>query len=218
MNDKKSLNVATLLKQNASRNAIYVVLVAMCIILAISHPAFTSPRNVMNIIRQVSVTGFLAVGMMFVIITGGIDLTVGSIVALAGAIGADFAHPGQPVILAILIGIALGAVCGLINGIVIAFSGIAPFIVTLGMMTIIRGITLVYTEGQSIIDLSNEFTSIGGGFFLGIPIPVWLLLLTILVAIFLLNFTKFGRHVFAIGGNELAAQVSGVNVKLTNFR
>jgi len=189
------------------------VFVLVCIMLAIIEPAFLKSENILNVLRQISITGYIAVGMLMVIITGGIDLSAGVMVGLCAAIGADFAHTGQPAILGILVGLFIGALCGAISGSFVAFLGLPPFIVTLGTKLCINGAALVYTDGHPTTDLSASFINIGTGFFLGLPIPVWILIIVILVGLFLLNYTKFGRYLFAIGGNVTAAKVSGVNVK-----
>lgn len=192
---------------------IYIVFAILCIALSIATPSFSTISNVLNVLRQISINGIIAVGVTFVIITGGIDLSVGSVVALASIVACDFAHPGKyPVIVPILVGILIGLACGLVNGFIVSKGGVAPFIVTLGMLTVARGMTLVYNSGRPVINLSDKYNNIGGGYIFGIPIPVVILIIVVALGSFLLNFTKFGRHVYAIGGNELAAKVSGLNV------
>lgn len=202
---------------NINKYAIFGVFAIVCIVLAIIEPAFISSGNVLNVLRQISITGYIAIGMLMVIITGGIDLSSGVIVGLCAAIGSDFAHPGQPAILGVLVGLAIGALCGAISGSLISFLKLPPFIATLGIKLIVNGAALIYTNGHPTTDLNEGFLSIGGGSILGIPVPVWILVICIVIGIFLLNFTKFGRYVYAIGGNELAAQISGINVKLTKM-
>ena len=151
-------------------------------------------------------------GMTCVILTGGIDLSVGSIVALAAVVATSFAHPDTyPVAVPIALGLGVGAAIGLLNGVIIAKGAIAPFVVTLGMMTMARGAGLVFSSGRPIINLSDEYNSIGGGYFLGIPIPIFLFVGVLLAGIFLLRFARFGRHVYAVGGNEQASKLSGLN-------
>ena len=195
-----------------TKYGIYFAFLLLTGILSIISPPFLTPSNIINILRQISVNGIIAVGMTFIIITAGIDLSVGSIVALTAVIATSFAHPGEyPLIVPIALGILAGLVCGAINGVLIAKKKLAPFIVTLGMMTAARGAALVYTNGRPVINLSDSYNQIGGGYFLGIPLPVIIFLIVILSGVFILHYTRFGRYVYAVGGNELAAKVSGIN-------
>lgn len=192
---------------------IYLAFLCLCILLSIASPAFLTPMNVLNVLRQISINGIIAIGMTFVIITGGIDLSVGSIVALSAVTACSFAHPDTyPLIVPIGIGLLVGCICGGFNGFLISQGRVAPFIATLAMMTAARGLALVCSAGRPVINLSDPYNAIGGGYLAGVPIPVYLLLLVIALGIFILNFLKFGRHVYAVGGNELAAKVSGLNV------
>lgn len=214
LNTKKLMNSIT---NNMREYAIFGVFIVVCIALAIAEPSFSTSTNILNVLRQISITGYIAIGMLMVIITGGIDLSVGVLVGLCAAIGADFAHSGQGALWGILVGLGLGAFCGAVNGIFVAYLGLPPFIVTLGTKLAISGAALVYTQGQPTTGLSEEFIELGAGFLLGVPIPVWILLLCVLIGTFLLNYTKFGRYVYAIGGNETSAKVSGVNVRLNKM-
>lgn len=197
-----------------SRFGIYIAFLILIIILAIISPTFLTVVNLLNVVRQASIMGVVAVGATFVIITSGIDLSVGSVLALGAVIACSFSTTTMhfPLVVAVLMGLAASTLCGLVNGIIIAKWNVAPFIVTLAMMTIARGGALVYTNGKPVINLTKEYTVIGGGYILGIPIPIYIFIVVILLGLFLLNFTKFGRYVMAIGGNENAAIVSGVNV------
>lgn len=178
-------------------------------------PAFRTLSNVENILQQISVNGIMAVGMTLVIITAGIDLSVGSVLALSAVVATSFAHPGEhALIVPMALGILVGLACGTVNGILIAKKKLAPFIVTLGMMTIARGLALVYTSGRPVINLSDSYNEIGGGSFGPIPFPALIFFGVILMGVFILHFTRFGRYVYAVGGNELAAKVSGVNTDL----
>ena len=152
--------------------------------------------------------------MTFVIITGGIDLSVGAVLALAGAVGSDFAHvdPDLPLVIPFLIAIGIGTLCGMISGLIISYVGAPPFVVTMGMMSIARGATYLYTGGAPIKKLSSKFMFIGKGYFLSIPIPVYILTFVLIIAIILLHKSKFGRNIYAIGGNEEAAYASGLNI------
>jgi len=204
----------TLLKY-VSKFGLYIAFVLLCAVLSILSPTFLTIENVLNVLRQISINGIIAVGMTFVIITGGIDLSVGSILALSAVTACSFAHPDTyPLIVPILIGLAVGLLCGVINGVIISYGKVAPFIVTLGMLTIARGASMVYTNGRPVINLSDAYNNIGGGYLFGIPIPIYILLLTIVIGAFILRYTKFGRHIYAVGGNELASRLSGLNINL----
>jgi inositol transport system permease protein len=193
---------------------IYIAFVLITGILAIVSPPFFTPSNIINILRQISVNGIIAVGMTMVIITGGIDLSVGSLVALTAVVATSFAHPGEHLfIVALGFGLLAGLVCGAVNGLLIAKRRLAPFIVTLGMMTAARGMALVYTSGRPVIDLSDTYNNIGGGYLIGIPIPVFIFLAVVVFGAFVLHYTRFGRYVYAVGGNELAAKISGINTE-----
>jgi ribose/xylose/arabinose/galactoside ABC-type transport system permease subunit len=149
--------------------------------------------------------------MTFVIITGGIDLSVGSLLDLSAVEATSFEHTGEYHLnVHLLRGLGVGCLGGTINGVLIAKKRIAPFIVTLGMMTAARGLALVYTQGRPVINLSDAYNEIGGGYWVGIPLPVIIFLVFILLGIFILHFTRFGRYVYAIGGNELATKISGI--------
>lgn len=183
----------------------------LIIVMSVLSPAFLKFTNVMNILRQTSINGIVAVGMTFVIILSGIDLSVGSVLALAAVVAASFAHTGEyPIFVPILAGLFTGSLCGFINGLIIAKRRIAPFIVTLGMMTIARGAALVYTNGRPVIELSDSYNKIGGKYVLAIPIPVIIFIIVVFIGSFLLSKTVFGRHVYATGGNKTAAELSGI--------
>ena len=170
--------------------------------------------NILNILRQVSISALIAFGMTFVILTGGIDLSVGSTLALTGAVAASMLAAGMDPILTILTALLLGAVLGAVNGIIIAKGKVAPFIATLATMTIYRGLTLVYTEGRPISGLGDavSFQMLGKGYFLGVPIPVVTMIIAFFVLYFIMHKTTFGRRVYAVGGNEGASKLSGINV------
>ncbi|MGI2327921.1 ribose ABC transporter permease [Planococcus sp. YIM B11945] len=191
----------------------FIGLIAIIVIITILNPGFLAISNLMNVLRQVSINALIAFGMTFVILTGGIDLSVGSILALTGALTAGMMASGVDPILAMLVGLLLGAVLGAINGIIIAKGKVAPFIATLATMTIYRGLTLVYTEGRPVSGLGDSvpFQMLGKGYFLGIPIPVVTMLISFGILYFILKKTTFGRRVYAVGGNEEASILSGIN-------
>jgi inositol transport system permease protein len=190
-----------------------IALAALMIALSLARPNFLTLGNLVNLVRQISINGILAVGVTYVLLTGGVDLSLGSQVALTGVIAAMFAHPGQyaaPV--PILAGIGAGAMCGVVNGLLVTRGRIAPFVVTLGMMTSARGLALLLSGGRPVSNLTAAFTSIGSGDFAGIPAPTWILLAVAAVSHVFLRKMRLGRHVYAVGGNESAARASGVHV------
>lgn len=199
---------------------IFLVLVIMCIVISIlSDGRFLAYRNIVNVFRQVSITGILAIGATLILITGGIDLSVGSVLALAGVIAADMAHPESAFPLAVVFftAVLIGLAAGAVNGALIAYAGAPPFIVTLGMTTAARGMALLYAKGQPIVDFKKSFNFIGQGNLLGIPVPVWILIFITIVSGIILHSTKLGRYIFAVGGNEDAARASGISVKNVKF-
>ena len=200
-------------KDLLKRYGIVLVLLLMVVILSLLTPTFLKPQNLINIIRQVSIVSIIAFGSTFVLITSGVDLSPGSVLALASVVAASQAHPGQnPLIVPILVGLGVGAFAGFINGSIIAGFRIPPFIATLGMFTTARGAALLFTNGKPIGDFSKEFNFIGGGQIAGVPFPIILLVVVGLISYLLLHHTRFGKYTFAIGGNEQAALISGINV------
>jgi len=189
-----------------------IALAALMIALAIARPNFLTLGNLVNLVRQISINGMLAVGVTYVLLTGGVDLSLGSLVALTGVIAAMCAHPGQYSALAVLAGVAAGAMCGVVNGLLVTRGRMAPFVVTLGMMTSARGLALLLSGGRPVSNLSTAFTRIGSGDFAGIPAPTWILLAVAAVSHVFLRQMRLGRHVYAVGGNENAARASGVQV------
>ncbi|MBG9810172.1 ribose ABC transporter permease [Bacillus endophyticus] len=189
----------------------FIILVA---IVSILNPSFLEPLNLLNLLRQVAINALIAFGMTFVILTGGIDLSVGSILALSSALIAGMIVSGIDPILAILIGCILGAIMGAINGLLITKGKMAPFIATLATMTIFRGLTLVYTDGNPITGLGENyaFQLFGRGYFLGIPVPAITMIIAFAVLWVILHKTSFGRKTYATGGNEKAALISGIKV------
>ncbi|WP_410772155.1 ribose ABC transporter permease RbsC [Fontibacillus sp. BL9] len=189
-------------------------LIILIIIVSVLNPSFLEPLNILNLLRQVSINALIAFGMTFVILTGGIDLSVGSILALSSAFVANMMVSGFDPIFAIIIGCLLGGVMGTINGLLITQGKMAPFIATLATMTIFRGLTLVYTEGNPITGLGDSMTFqlFGRGYQFGIPVPAITMILTFAILWVILHKTSFGRKTYAIGGNEKASIVSGIKV------
>jgi len=194
-----------------AQNGLIVGFIVIVIALSLLAPRFFHIKNLINIVRQVSINGILAIGETFVILLGGIDLSVGSGVALAGVLAADM-HRYSP-ILVFLLPLSVGAFAGFVNGVVITRFRVPPFVITLGMMTILRGVTFLYTNGQSIYNLPGWFKDLGQGDIGGVPIPVVALGIMIVIGFVILHHTRFGRYVYAIGGNEEGARLSGVRTK-----
>lgn len=184
------------------------------IVITILNPSFMTTDNILNILRQVSISALIAFGMTFVILTGGIDLSVGSTLALTGAVAATMLASGMDPVLTIFAALLLGAILGAVNGVIIAKGKVAPFIATLATMTIYRGLTLVYTDGRPVSNLGNEITfqMLGKGYFFGIPVPVCTMILAFIALYVIMHKTTFGRRVYAVGGNEAASKLSGINV------
>ena len=196
-----------------SKYGIFIAFIAICIMLSIATPYFFTAQNIIIVLRQVSINGILAIGVTFVIIAGGIDLSLGSVLALTGVVAASFAHPGTyALIVPVMLGILTGVIIGAVNGLTITLGKVAPFIVTLGMMTIARGLALVWSDGRPVTNLSPAFNYIGGGDLLHIPVPILLFVLVIIVSAVILNYTRIGRYIYAVGGNENAARASGIRV------
>jgi ribose/xylose/arabinose/galactoside ABC-type transport system permease subunit len=198
-----------------------ILLVMLLIMTCIKGTSFLSVANLFNIIRQQSIIALISLGVMFCIITAGIDISSGSVIAFCGCVVASLAHPvagdvtkGQfPLIVPILGGILTGALCGLINGLFIAYGRVPPFIVTLGMMTTTRGMALIISGGRPINGFTSSFDFIGRGSWLGIPVPIYILAAGTVIMFFILHRSKFGVYVYAIGGNINAANVSGIKVR-----
>ena len=191
---------------------ILFVLIALCVILSIVAPRFLTLRNVTNVVRQFSVIAIMSVGMTYVIITAGIDLSVGSIIALSGCMTAWFLVEGYPIWLSVLIGLALGALTGIVNGLLIVKVRLAPFIATLGTMGIARGLVLALTMGYPIQPFPEAFEVIGRGYLGPIPIPVVIMTVVVIVGHIFLSRTTIGRYIYYVGSNPTAARLSGLNV------
>ncbi len=194
-------------------NVPFIGLLIIVVLLAILTPAFLTILNILNVLRQASINGFQAFGLTLVIISGGIDLSVGSVVAFSGMVSALLILAGVAPVLALAAGLLSGTVIGTINGVLIAKGKLQPFIATLGSMMVFRGLTLYISNGVPASKLGEGIVGfIGRGFILGIPTPVYLLLLVFVVIAFILTKTVFGKRVYAIGGNKRAALLSGIDV------
>lgn len=202
--------ITTYFKENL---AILVAFIILCVGLSIATPAFFTKDNILNVLRQVATNSNLAIGLTMAIIIGGIDLSVGAILAFSGLLCASFISDGMNLGLAVLLAFTLGALFGLLNGLIIAYTNMPPFVVTLATQNIARGIVNVYANGQPISARNPVFDFLGVGYFLGIPLPVIYSFVLLAVMILILGRSKFGRQLYAVGGNEEAARFSGINIK-----
>ena len=201
------------------RAGLAIVLLLLVISASFISSHFLNPINILNVLRQVALYGILGVGMTFVILTKGIDLSVGSTVALVGVVGALLMERGVPIPLMIAICLALGAVVGAVNGFGVSYWRIPAFITTLGTMVMVRGFALMLADGGTVKPgkAAEDFFFLGGGYLFGIPTPIYVFVIVCILAGVTLKLTPFGRAVYAVGSNEEAAHLSGVNVPLVTF-
>lgn len=211
--DTKSKNID--IKELLVKYKSLVGLVLLVAVVSILSPSFLSSKNIFNILRQTSVNAIIAAGMTFVILTGGIDLSVGSILAISGAVCASLLASGQSIAIGVLASIIIGAGVGFLNGFIISKGKLQPFIATLATMTVLRGLTLVFTDGKPITlgssELAINFGKIGGGEMLSIPTPAIIMILVFAVCAYILKNTKMGRYTYALGSNEEATKLSGLS-------
>ncbi len=190
-----------------------IAFILLVVVASFLRPRFHSTVNITNVVRQTSIVGVLAIGMTFVILTAGIDLSVGAMLALVVVLVADIMQTHN-MWLAMLVGLLVGTATGLVNGLGVTWGRIQPFVMTLGMLGVARGLAFMYTGGIPIPVLNNDFLHIGYGYVAGVPIPSIIFISLLIVAALVLRFTPFGRYVYAIGSNEEAARLSGINVGL----
>ena len=212
-------------KRFLSQNSIWLVLIMLCVFMAFTSPVFLSPRNITNLLTTESIKGIMTVGVMFCILSKGIDLSTSGVLALSSVVAASLVQQADatnkvfegmypmPVFVAVLAGLAVGLVFGLINGSLIAYTKIPAFIATLGSMLVTRALAQLYTNAFPVPMLVPEFNNIGRGAWLGIPNVVAAFLIVLLIGGFLLTQTRYGKNIYAIGGNEMAARVAGINVE-----
>ena len=200
-------------RSSVGQYGVMIGLLSVMVVLSVLEPSFCTTYNLLNILRQTSVIGIMAVGMTFVILTAGIDLSVASILALTGVVCASMEHGGWPVVVIVGGTLLLGAAIGTVNGVVITLGKVTPFVVTLGMMSIARGWAHIYTGAESISGFGASFRFIGAGEIGHVPVPIIIFALTVSVAAVVLQHTVVGRYMYAIGGNEEAARLSGVRVR-----
>lgn len=210
-------------KELLKKSQSLIALFALCLVISLLSDKFLTSNNLWNVLRQISVNVCISVGMTLVVLMAGIDLSVGSVLAFSSAVCAGLLKNGISipsldlfvgftVLGGILVSLLIGLLLGLFNGWAITKFSLPPFVATLAMLTIARGATMLYTQGIPISNLGSSFEFIGSGWFLGIPVPVWVSLVVVLVVVFITNKTAFGRYIYAIGGNEKAAFLSGINI------
>ncbi len=204
-----------------AKYAPFIALVLLFIFSSLASEYFLNFRNITNILRQSSYTGIIALGLTFVIISGGIDLSVGSMVALVGGLAImslnHFGGGAGAIVIAFAVALALGAAAGAVNGVFVTKGRIAPFIATLGTMSIFRSLTLYISNAGEVRSQSELFPAIGSGYFIGIPIPVWIFFGLAVIFHILLNNTRFGRYVCAVGANEKVAEYSAIKINFVKF-
>jgi ribose transport system permease protein len=194
-------------------NKIIIVFFILSLLIALSTPVFLTPRNLFNVLRQVSIITIAASGFTLMIITGSIDLSIGSVIAVTGLCCASLLKMNIPIVLCIIITLLLGAILGALTGIIVTGFKLNAFIVTLAIMEVYRGLSWLYCKGVPIFDLPPKFSELGVGYIGVLPIPVIIMLLCCIIMALLLNKTRYGRNVCTIGGNINAARVSGLNVR-----
>lgn len=193
-------------------------LLALMVLFSLGSEAFLTVPNLINVLRQVSIIGIVSIGMAFVLISGGIDLSVGSVMAVGSVLAATLMVNGVAIPVAVLLTLGVGVLIGLFNGVMIEVVRIPPLIATLGTMTMFRGVAYIITGGLPVLGFSGVgFSFLGQGYVSGIPVPVIVMASVCLAGTVLLYTTKFGRYVYAVGGNERAAKLSGVNVRRVKY-
>lgn len=211
---KRPLQTLGILQFFKNHLGIILVVLLLSVVLSFLSPVFLTANNLMTVLKQVSHNMCLALGMTFVIILGGIDLSVGAVVAMSGTMTVGFiVNNGVPVPMAILLGLAIGTLCGMINGLIVAIFNFPPFIVTLAMMNIVQGVAYLYCGGKTTRIMDESFVIIGTGKIGFIPITVVYMIAFIIIFAFVLSRTKFGTYIYAIGGNREAARLSGVPIR-----
>lgn len=218
-------------KEAAIQLRAYIALIALVVVFSILSPNFLSSQNLITISKHVAINAIIAVGMTFVVLTGGIDLSVGAIAGLSGMIAGGLIYEGlvlnlfgitiyYHVVVVIIISIIIGVLVGFLNGILITRFNVAPFIATLGTMYVCRGSAMLRSNGKTFPNLQGKpelgntgFPFLGAGRIIGVPISVWLMIILVIIGVYLSKKTPFGRYVFAVGGNEEAARLSGIRVK-----
>ena len=205
-------------KARLAQYGIYLALFLLVLFFSVASDVFLTSANLLNVLRQVSIIGICAVGLTFVLLTGGIDLSVGSVIGVSGMTCATLVAMGFPVLIAVAAALAFGLLAGLLAGVIINEAGIPPLITTLGLMTSFRGMSYIIGGGLPVYGVPDGLKALGQGYVLGIPVPVILMAATLAVGHVVLTHTRFGREVYGVGGNEEAARLSGVNVKRLKYK
>jgi len=211
-------------RQSLSKFQSLIALIMLCLVISLLSDKFLTATNAWNVMRQISVNICISVGMTLVVLTAGIDLSIGSVLALCGAITAGLLkngiempssnlYIGFTILGATVAGLLVGSLLGWFNGWTITKFKVPPFVATLAMLTIARGLTMLWTKGFPITGLGENFAHLGTGWLLGIPLPVWISGVIVFIAVVITNKTKLGRYIYAIGGNESAATLSGIDIK-----
>lgn len=202
------------IKSLISEYFILLIFLGLVIVLACLKPSFILPSNLVNILKQASINGILAFGMMFVIIAGGFDMSVGSTVAFTGILAAMLGQGQYPLIVPLVVAMLAGLAVGMVNGVGVAFGDLPPFIMTLGTMTAVRGLALLVCNGKPVTGISQAYRAVAASSFFGVPMLAIFLAIVIVICAFVLAKTVYGRRVYACGGNLQAARVSGINTTL----
>ncbi|MFV0529664.1 MAG: ABC transporter permease [Lachnospiraceae bacterium] len=199
---------------------VFLIFAVLFIVMAVTSDFFLTKANLFNMLRQLSINGLLSVGMTFVLITGGIDLSVGAVLTFSAMVGCSFIRTGSPypIIICILITIAIGIAIGLANGIIIAKGRVPAFIVTLGTQLMASGAALLFNNGSPIPGLKDSYNVIGAGNLLGVPLPIVIFIIVLLLGAFILKSTRFGRYTYAVGGNSMSAEACGINAAAVTIK
>jgi ribose transport system permease protein len=211
------MDIVNSVKRELGRYGIFIVLVALCVFFGLVSPVFFSSENIFNILRQVAVVGIVAVGMTMVILTGGIDLSVGAIIGVASVVTAELMLAGVPPVLAAVITLLVCSLAGLANGLLVNEMLIPPLVATLGTMTSLRGVAFIISGGLPVFGFPSTFAKLGQGYLWIVPVPVIIMVVIFALGFLLLNSTRFGRYVYGVGGNEEATRLSGVGVKSIKY-
>ncbi|MDH3000084.1 ribose ABC transporter permease [Chelonobacter oris] len=210
--ERKGFNLSGFLIEQRS----IIALLVLIAIVSMLNPNFFSADNILNILRQTSVNAIIAVGMTFVILIAGIDLSVGSVLALTGAFAATLVGLDMSIFIVVPVVLIAGMLLGCVSGLIVAKGNVQAFIATLVTMTLLRGVTMVYTDGRPVStgfsDSADQFSVIGTGYLFGIPLPIWIMAVVFAAAWYILQHTRMGRYIYALGGNEAATKLSGINV------
>jgi len=209
-NSKRKLKISQLVR----KYALVIVFIVLCTVFSILSDSFLTVSNLMDVVRSNAISGLLAVGVTYVILSGGIDLSTESVAALAGIVAGTLSY--SPIV-GVVAGLAIGIFFGIFNGLLVVKTGVQPFIFTLGTSRIVRGIIMIYTRGISLYDISPKFRQIAKGNMGGIPIPIIIFVVIVAVTYILLNRGKYGRYVYAVGSNEEAARLSGIRTTRTKI-